>query len=362
MAERRDRAATGRDRGDAIAGRSLERPREAREPRGREPSGRAPAVAARSGPSSRPARTAERRPARPGPRSRRSPSRSGSGPGGSTATRCSTSCRVEHGRSPSRCSRATSRRCGPRSTRRTRAASERGETADRRHGELLAHRRAVASPPPHRRVARRAEAALADVDEIDLRDLRSVVVAADARRATTRRASSRHSSARRSAAASTASRPAWLAEMTRRWTPDAQCGRCASAHGRRRPAPSSTRRSPPTDRGRERVADGRAAPDRWGVVLEAVAFSPVRLAVRPVSLPETPSDELIAAVRKLASRMPQIAAAFGIEPRPPRRAGRAARRSRRSPSRPPPRSRPSPPRRAPPRPTPPRPSPRHRPD
>jgi hypothetical protein len=37
------------------------------------------------------------------------------------------------------------------------------------------------------------------------------------------------------------------------------------------------------------------------------------LAVKPQSLPDKPSDELVASAKKLASRLPQVAAAFGIE-------------------------------------------------
>jgi hypothetical protein len=69
-----------------------------------------------------------------------------------------------------------------------------------------------------------------------------------------------------------------------------------------------------------------APADRWAAVLDATAYSPVRLTVKPHSIPEKPSDELLASAKKLASRLPQIAAAFGIEtndgpakPRGPRR-------------------------------------------
>ncbi|MGD9751024.1 MAG: hypothetical protein AB7W59_08520, partial [Acidimicrobiia bacterium] len=76
-------------------------------------------------------------------------------------------------------------------------------------------------------------------------------------------------------------------------------------------------------------------PDRWAVVLDALSFSPVRTSVTPVSVPEEKPEELLAAVRKAASRLPAIAALFGIEadaavaptgrgPRRPRPAGRPA--------------------------------------
>ncbi|MEY2403737.1 MAG: hypothetical protein QOD38_1288, partial [Acidimicrobiaceae bacterium] len=69
-----------------------------------------------------------------------------------------------------------------------------------------------------------------------------------------------------------------------------------------------------------RLAEGASASltadapaERWAAVLDATAFSPVRLAVKPQSLPEKPSDELLAGAKKLASRLPQVAAAFGID-------------------------------------------------
>ena len=54
-------------------------------------------------------------------------------------------------------------------------------------------------------------------------------------------------------------------------------------------------------------------PDRFATVLDALAFSPVRTQVVPTGIPAEPGDALLAAVRKLASRVPQIAALFGIE-------------------------------------------------
>jgi hypothetical protein len=48
-------------------------------------------------------------------------------------------------------------------------------------------------------------------------------------------------------------------------------------------------------------------------VIDAVAFSPVRTQVKAQGVPANPSDELTKAVTKLAGRIPQIAAMFGIE-------------------------------------------------
>src|SRR5690606_9289693 len=71
------------------------------------------------------------------------------------------------------------------------------------------------------------------------------------------------------------------------------------------------------------------SPDRWSYILEALAHSPVRRQVVPVSLPSTVSDELKATIARHGSRLPEIAQIFGVEPDP--KAGRdAARRKRRS--------------------------------
>ncbi len=71
------------------------------------------------------------------------------------------------------------------------------------------------------------------------------------------------------------------------------------------------------ERGASLTADAPA--DRWAAVLDATAFSPVRLTVTPQSPPETPSDELIASSKKLASRLPQVAARRSASKSPTRR-------------------------------------------
>ena len=58
---------------------------------------------------------------------------------------------------------------------------------------------------------------------------------------------------------------------------------------------------------------------RWSTVVDAVALSPVRTQVVPAGVPDSPTDELLTAIRRLADRVPQIATLFGIEPKPPSR-------------------------------------------
>jgi hypothetical protein len=174
----------------------------------------------------------------------------------------------------------------------------------------------------------RAEAALADVDEIDLRDLRSVVVAADsaARDDDTRAlaAQLRESLAHRVDNEQTS----WLQEITSAL----DSGRAVRAlRLSSRPPKAGTILDPALTARLTEAASAsltaEAAADRWGVVLEAVAFSPVRLAVAPSSRPEQPSDELVANVQKFAGRVPKVAAAFGIEPAASEPRKRAPRKS-----------------------------------
>jgi hypothetical protein len=160
----------------------------------------------------------------------------------------------------------------------------------------------------------KAEAAMADVDEIDLRDLRSVVVGADsaARDDETRALATQLRDALTKRV--DAEQAAWVAELT-----------AALDEGRVVRALRLSSRPPKAgvilDRAlTSRLAEGASASltadapaERWAAVLDATAFSPVRLAVKPQSLPDKPSDDLVASAKKLASRLPQVAAAFGIE-------------------------------------------------
>ena len=182
---------------------------------------------------------------------------------------------------------------------------------------------------PRARVAEwldRAEAALADADELALRDLRSVVVSADdvARDEATRplAAQLREVLERRTGA----EQEEWLSDLTS----SLEGGRVVRALrlSSRPPEPSAS--LPAELSARLSEAAGAAmtddiAPDRWATVLDAVAYSPVRRAVTPAGVPAEPGDELLAAVRKHAGRVPAIAEQFGIAAPPS--AGSSARRS-----------------------------------
>jgi len=171
----------------------------------------------------------------------------------------------------------------------------------------------------------RAEAALADIDELDLRDLRSVVVAADLgardeesrgladqlRAGLTRRVDSEQT--------------AWLAEIAELLAG----GRAVRALRVSSRPPKAGAPLPPDLAAKLTAAaasslTAETAQDRYATVLDALAFSPVRAQVEPEGVPAEPSPELLAAVTKVASRLPAIAARFGIEatatkrPRPPK--------------------------------------------
>ena len=68
-----------------------------------------------------------------------------------------------------------------------------------------------------------------------------------------------------------------------------------------------------------------ATADRWIAILEALAFSPIRAAVKPLGAPAATTDALRDTVRRLAPLIPQIAALFAIEVKPGAQAPRPLR-------------------------------------
>ena len=169
----------------------------------------------------------------------------------------------------------------------------------------------------------RADAASAGIDEIDLRDLRSVIVAAD-RSARTDETRALAESLRTGLAARVeAEHRQWLDELAATMA-DGRTVRALRLSSRPPKAGSPL----PPDMA-ERLAKSAAeslkpeeSQARWAAVVDAVAFSPVRTQVTPDGIPERPGEPLLTAVRKVADRVPQIAGLFGIEPEPPARRGR----------------------------------------
>jgi hypothetical protein len=178
----------------------------------------------------------------------------------------------------------------------------------------------------------RAEAAVAAADELNLRDLRSVVVSADDP-AVAREESTRDLAGRLRAALERRTEQAieeWLADIA--WSLDA--GRVVRALRVSARPPQPGTRLPEELAARLSAAASEALAadvpaDRWATVLDAVAYSPVRRLVQPAGAPTEPSDDLKATAAKHASRVPAAAALFGIEaPAEPRARSRATRATR----------------------------------
>jgi hypothetical protein len=175
---------------------------------------------------------------------------------------------------------------------------------------------------PRLRVAEwrdRAEAAKSQADELDLRDLRSVVAAGDdpivVRDETTRALNEelKHLLVHKQEQELSM----WFADMD-----------AALAVGRVIRALRLSSQPPkagvpfPTDIA-QRLADSANAalapmdaPDRWAAMLEAAAFSPIRTLVKPLRKPDVVNDELTATVTRLAPALPHVAELFGIEVAP----------------------------------------------
>ena len=161
----------------------------------------------------------------------------------------------------------------------------------------------------------RADAAMAGIERVDLRELRSVLVAAED--------FARDAEARELADKIREGLNERVESSQREWHEDL---RTTLAEGRVVRALRLSSRPPkagaplPPDVAQELTAQANAAlgtgnsQHRVAVVLEAVAFSPIRPYVVLPNVPAEPSEELIEVVRKIASRLPEVAAAFGIEP------------------------------------------------
>jgi len=161
----------------------------------------------------------------------------------------------------------------------------------------------------------RADAAMSILDQVDLRDLRSLVVAADGvtrddvvtemkttlTAAYTRRAEEEQTS--------------WLEEL--KLLLDAERVVRALRVSSRPPKAGVPLPKELADRLIAAASASIAADtftDRWDTVLDALSFSPVRAAVRATSIPETVSDELKKIIEAFSDRLPQIAEQFGIDP------------------------------------------------
>ncbi len=161
----------------------------------------------------------------------------------------------------------------------------------------------------------RAEAAKRDLEVLDLRDLRSVVSAADS---VARDEPSRELARELREGLTTrveAEHAAWLEELTA----TVGVGRIVRALRLSSRPPKAGAPLPPDlatklveQAGAALTAD--AAPERWVAVLDALAFAPVRDRVIPASLPENLHDDVKATIARVATRIPKLAHIIEVEP------------------------------------------------
>jgi hypothetical protein len=195
---------------------------------------------------------------------------------------------------------------------------------------------------PQLRVAEwrdRAAAALAGIDEVDLRAIRSVVVAADD---VARSPEDRELAAQLRAGLThrvDAAQKQWLDEIGTLLGE----GRLVRALRVSSRPPKAGAPLPPELADRLTAAaneglQGEVSQQRLAVVLDAAAFSPVRQRVVVETIPAEPSEELLVTIRKVAHQLPEIAAQFGVTApsRRPRAPGPRSRPQKPAPPPPPP--------------------------
>ena len=161
----------------------------------------------------------------------------------------------------------------------------------------------------------RADAAIAGIERVDLRDLRSVLVAAEDH--------ARDAEARELAEKIREGLNERVERSQREWHDELRTtlteGRVVRALRLSSRPPKAGAPLPPeiaqelTSQANAALGTG-ASQHRIAVVLEAVAYSPVRPYVVLPVIPDQPTEELLEAVRKVASRLPEVATALGIDP------------------------------------------------
>ena len=162
----------------------------------------------------------------------------------------------------------------------------------------------------------RADAALAEMDELDLRDLRSVVATSEdpmvARDEATR-------------ALATKLKEGLVVKQEKElslWFGDIDAalsvGRVVRALKLSSQPPKAGVRFP-AELGSKLAAAATgnlttdALPERWIAVLEAAAFSPIRALVKPTEKPTQINDELTKTIKRVGPLLPAVAELFGVE-------------------------------------------------
>jgi hypothetical protein len=164
----------------------------------------------------------------------------------------------------------------------------------------------------------RAEAAVAQLETLSLRDLRTTVLGAAPRDDQGRALLQQLREALD--ARVTKLRTAWEADMVHALDE----GRVLQALRLSARTPEPTARFPAALVGRLADAAGAAMsaetpPERWVAILEAVVASPIRRSVKPAGLPEDSSGAVRHAAQAAAGRVPALAPLLGLTMPPPPR-------------------------------------------
>ena len=161
----------------------------------------------------------------------------------------------------------------------------------------------------------RAESALRDLDQLDLRDLRSVVVAADGAakgdEANSLKQQLQDGLTRRVEEEQTL----WISDITA----NLDAGRFVRALRLSSRSPKAGAPLPPELATRLIVAVSEGLTptvnqDLWAAAVDALAYAPVRNQVVPAGRPEQPSEALLEAVKRVGDRLPGIVELFGLDP------------------------------------------------
>ncbi len=161
----------------------------------------------------------------------------------------------------------------------------------------------------------RAEAARDIIGEVDLRDLRSVVVAGER--------SARNDESRALLKALQDGLERRVLEDQHQWVSDLAANIGAGRFVRalrlssRPPKAGTAVPKEVADRLAAAVSEGlteRTNQELWAAALDTLAVSPIRAQVRIASRPAEPTDELLEAVRRVADQLPEVALLFGVDP------------------------------------------------
>lgn len=159
----------------------------------------------------------------------------------------------------------------------------------------------------------RADAALTQIDDVDLRDLRSVVVAAaDHAKSPETRTLADELATKLSERVDRA-QTEWLTDL-RKAVDEKRIARFLNLSSR---PPKAGAPLPPDlvdsmVHATNEALSAESASGRWVALLDALAYAPFSQRVTPVGVPTEPSDELKTKVAKLKNRLPNIATAFGL--------------------------------------------------